>query len=95
MRNDNRIIIEQKYKPYYEEFVITQVLDLNYNERHEILRIYRDEINPAQPDNSWCGNCVVDMLKQIVNLYNATIKEYDSQNFTNKIKSKKSQSNKG
>ena len=69
MGADNYNLIKDHFKSIWDDFLVIQFMDLNFNERAAILRMYREEINPSQADNSWCGACVTEMFKNLINLY--------------------------
>jgi hypothetical protein len=47
-------------------------MDLNIAERAELHKMYCEEVRLV-PDNSWCGPCVVEWLKELVFHYKADL----------------------
>ena len=76
MQDVNRERIGSHYLQIWEDFEIIQFMDLNQNERAELHRMYCQEVR-AVPDNSWCGPCVVECLKELIFKY----KTNDSRNY--------------
>jgi hypothetical protein len=68
MQDVNRARIADHYLQIWEDFQVIEFMDLNLNERHELHRIYCEEVR-AVPDNSWCGPCVVEWLKELIFKY--------------------------
>lgn len=68
MQDVNRARIADHYLQIWEDFQVINFMDLNIAERAELHRIYCEEIRVV-PDNSWCGPCVVEWLKEIIVLY--------------------------
>jgi hypothetical protein len=65
MQNDNRERIANHYLQIWEDFEVINFMDLNVAERAELHRMYCNEVRVV-PDNSWCGPCVVEWLKELI-----------------------------
>ena len=68
MQDANRARIESHYLQIWDDYQVIQYMDLNHAERAELHRIYCEEIRVV-PDNSWCGPCVVEWLKELIFVY--------------------------
>jgi hypothetical protein len=72
MQNDNRERISSHYLQIWQDYEVIQYMDLNQAERNELHRMYCQEVRPV-PDNSWCGPCVVEWLKELIWFYNNSL----------------------
>jgi hypothetical protein len=72
MQDVNRERIKSHYLQIWEDFEVIQFMDLNASERAGLHRMYCEEVRPV-PDNSWCGPCVVEWLKELIFKYKQTI----------------------
>jgi hypothetical protein len=72
MQDVNRQRIANHYLHIWEDFEIIQFMDLNQNERAELHRMYCEEIRGV-PDNSWCGPCVAEWLKELIFLFKSLV----------------------
>jgi hypothetical protein len=68
MQDANRERIENHYLQIWDDFQVIQFMDLNVKERAELHRMYCEEIRVVA-DNSWCGPCVVEWLKELIVKY--------------------------
>ena len=68
MRADYRDIIENKYLQIWEDFQVIGIMDLTIAERRKIYEMYCNEVR-AVPDNTWCGKCIVEYLRELISLY--------------------------
>lgn len=69
MRIDNYNIVKDKFLPIWEDFEVVGWMDLNHNERAELTRIYREEVDPNWPDNPGCSKCIIEQLKNLINVW--------------------------
>ena len=73
MRPANILLIKEHYKQIWDDFEAIQFMDLTGHERGEVLRMYREEVDPGYADMTWCGNCTVEIFKNIIRLYEQSI----------------------
>lgn len=65
--------IRDHFLNIWEDFEVINYMDLTHAERAELWQMYCKEVRPV-PDNSWCGPCVVEWLKELIFKY----KQYES-----------------
>ena len=68
MQDANRERIENHYLQIWEDFQVIQFMDLNAFERAQLWAMYCEEVRVV-PDNSWCGPCVAEWLKELIFKY--------------------------
>jgi hypothetical protein len=68
MQDVNRARIENHYLQVWDDWEIVKVWQPTIAERNELWQMYSHEVR-AVPDNSWCGPCVMEWLKELINLY--------------------------
>ena len=68
MQDANRARIADHYAGVWEEWEGVKVWAPNAAERDELWKMYCEEVR-AVPDNSWCGPCVMEWLKELIYLY--------------------------
>jgi hypothetical protein len=72
MTEPNRQRIANHYLQIWDDFQVIQFMDLNVAERAELHKMYCEEVRLV-PDNSWCGPCVVEWLKELIFLFKSLV----------------------
>ena len=69
MRIDNRDLIQNHYLQIWEDWLIIQFMDLTGQERAEVIRMYREEVDPVYPDNPGCSRCIIEVFRVLINKF--------------------------
>lgn len=57
----------EKYRPKYEALISSNYINLDVNEKAEIVDVIRS-VEPGYSYQPWCGYCVAEMVKYAFNL---------------------------
>jgi len=64
------ILTLEKHRHFHDTLIKAHyVKGLNYIEKEDMLRVYREEWAPNASPDLWCGECLADFIKDLYNRF--------------------------
>jgi len=70
----------EKHRHFHDTLIKAfYVKGLNYQEKEDMLRVYREEWAPNANPDLWCGECIADFIKDLYKRFDAYLASLPSQ----------------